>query len=338
MATSAISRIGKGTSLATLAGMRFLGLTLLLFSGCVTATSAERIALATIPGTPEALSGGSGVGLAVRTLTGEPEAQPEGGAVALPAFQPELGAVLRMDKLTRLNFKLSLAPPGVAKSPPGFRTLPNDTAAMELVFGAARDLPFSRLVGAVLGGELGASVVSLTELGTYAVVQPTARAAVGLYVEPGPVRLFGAVTVGTGTWNDAASVVTRNCSLLVVCTETSTGHLGLTGVALAGGGVRWQIGRLVAVAAEGWMPLTVVATRIPFTVGLTVRIGEFDIEPYRKPASSPRPGAPGSAAPPSEAPMPPPSEGPATPPPGAPVPPPSEAPAPPPSEEPTPPL
>ena len=317
--------------------MRFLGLTLLLFSGCVTSTAAQRIALATIPGTPEALSGGSGVGLAVRTLTGEPEAQPEGGAVALPTVQPELGAVLRMDKLTRLNFKLSLALPGVAKSPPGLRSLPSDTAAMELVFGAARDIPFGRMVGAVLGGELGASVVSLTELGTRAVVLPSARAAAGLYVEPGPVRIFGAVTVATGTSNDAAGVVTRNCNLLVVCTESSSGNLGLTGVVLAGGGVRWQIGRLVAVAAEGWMPLTAVATRMPFTVGLTARIGEFDVEPYRKAHASPRPGTP--AAPPREGTVTPPPDGPAPPPADVPAKPPPEGSAPPPSDEPaTPPL
>lgn len=299
--------------------MRLAGLALLLCAGCVTTTEAQRIALATIPGTPESLTGATGVGLGVRMLTGDPVAQPAGGAVALPSVQPELGVVVQPEDHTRVNARLSLATGAIAKSPPSARALPNDAIATELAIGAARDIPFNSVVGGVVAGELGASLVSLTEVGTHMVLLPSARASVGLYAEPGPVRLFTAVTLGTGTWNDFNSVVTKNCSLLLVCTEQSTGTVATTAVALAGAGVRWQIHRSVSLTAEGWLPLTAVATRLPFTVGLTLRLGELDFRPGpRKPAS---PAAPTSAPAPVVVPQaapPAPGEPPPSPPPDAP--------------------
>lgn len=286
--------------------MRALALAVLVFSGCVTSAPAQRIALATIPGTPDGLMGGSGVGLAARALAGEPEAQPEGGAVALPTVQPELGVVFRVDAHSRFNVKASLATAAVAKSPTSARALPDGAVAMEVVIGGARDIPFGRVVGAVLGCELGVSGISLTEISTFPVLLPSARAAAGFYVEPGPVRIFAAATLGTGTWNDANSVVTRTCGIF--CVDQSTGSAAVSAVALVGGGVRWQLERSAAIAAEAWVPVTSVATRLPITVALTVRIGDFDLAPARRappPGAAPPRGEPDNQPSPSGSPPPP---------------------------------
>ncbi|GMU59563.1 MAG: hypothetical protein AMXMBFR34_13260 [Myxococcaceae bacterium] len=81
-------------------------------------TQAQRVALTPIPGSPVALAPGSGVDLALRMVTDEAPPRSEGGAVAVPTFQPELGAVIQVAPRTRASVKIALAPAALGATHP----------------------------------------------------------------------------------------------------------------------------------------------------------------------------------------------------------------------------
>lgn len=278
--------------------MRLPWLVVLALASSCTATTAvtQRVAFTTIPGTPQALSGGSGAHLGVRMLTGSPTPQEQGGGVSVASFQPELGAVVRVADRTRANVKLAITSAGVARNPvAGAPAIPDWATSGDLVVGFGHDVPLSPKVGLALGAEVGVTAILFTAqvgplVGSWEVLQPSIRGAFGIYGEPGPVRLFAAATLGTSTWNDATSVQTRDCAYFP-CGTQDTGRLGLAAIVHAGGGLRWQARPGVALVAEGWMPVTSVATRLPFTASVSLVLGEFDARSNRAPRPPPAPTA-----------------------------------------------
>lgn len=284
-----------GTEVAQPRGVRILqtALVVMVGSGCTTTAVTQRVALATVPGAPQAVAGGSGVGLAARILTAAPSANGEGGAVAFPTYQPELGVLVRVAEHSYASAKLALASGSFAVFNPSRQVnVPSDALAVDFTGGFGHDVKLSSLVGTTLSGEVGLATASLSTVGgtglsTYPVLLVSGRAAAALYVEPGPVRLFAAASVGTGTWNDFSSVQTTSCS--IGCSRTETGQVSLTAVAMAGVGLRWQPSEYASIGIEGWMPLSSVATRLPFTVAASVRFGDFGVSQPNRPRPSPAP-------------------------------------------------
>lgn len=274
---------------------------LVLCLGCTTTAATQRLAFAPIPGTPQGLAGGRGVSLSARFLTSEPVPQAEGGAVSLPRYQPELGVVVRIDERTRFNVRVSAAAAAMAASQPvALPRLPTGAFTLETVAGVAHDVPFAKRAGVLFGGELGATGVSFTEqtgpfVDSWAILLMTMRGALGLYADPGPVRLFAAASLGTGTWNDSTGIVTSTCTVLLPCTRSDSGRVTVAAVAHAGGGIRWQPHELVSLVAEAWVPLTEVATKLPVTVMVALRVGDLSVASGRRGAA---PVAPPALTPP----------------------------------------
>ncbi len=76
--------------------------------------------------------------------------------------------------------------------------------------------------------------------------------------------------------NEPTGTQTQTC--MSTCSRTETGSFRVAGVAMVGGGARWQATSMVSLALEGWMPLS-DNTRYPFMLALTLRIGDFGTTP-----------------------------------------------------------
>lgn len=277
----------------------------LLISGCaapmrtVETFSSERMALATLPSAPLAVSGSPGISLAGRLLTGAPQAQKAGGGVAFANVQPELGGLVQLGERTWVggHFNFVTGAFGVLAPPSGVR-VPQSAVAFDLGVGAGHDLHVGEHWGFTLSAELGlagTSLTSVSRLGTFTqhLMHPSARAALGVYATPGPVRLFVAGSASTGVWNDPTSTITQDC--FTTCTVSDSGNVGITAIGMVGTGGRWQVNRFFSVALELWVPFTSQATVLPPMLSLALRAGDFVVrpaEPRVAPLSAPPPPPP----------------------------------------------
>ena len=279
-----------------------------LCSGClITSQTTRRVALAAIPSAPAGLSGSPGVSVTGRFLAGTPESTGAGGAMAFPMFQPELGAVLRIDERSYVGGKFAIASAEFgAVSPPGIIEAPRTSAGFDVGIGGGHDFGLTSIFGVSLSGEIGLSGVDLTTRAgtftdTHLVVFPAIRIALGVYAEPGAFRFYGGGTVGTSAINDATGVRTADCTA-TPCTISETGAVNVSAVAMLGGGVRWQGNPFISVAMEGWVPLTETGVRVPFTFSFTLRLGDLVVKPRVRPPPPPPPAP--ELTPDSELPLP----------------------------------
>lgn len=278
---------------------------MMLLSGCVAPTRtidrfpSQRMALSTLPVAPLATSGAPGLSLAARLSAGDPQPQARGGGVAFPAVQPEVGALVQLGDRTWVGGRLDFAMGAFGtRQPPGGARVPESAVAFELALSAGHDLPVNERWGLTFSGEFGVSGASLTStsaLGTFTIplLRPAARAAIGAYFTPGPVRLFLAGSATTAAWNDATSTITQDC--FSGCTTTDDGVFSVTAVGMIGGGARLQATPNFSLALELWVPFTAEATRLPPMLSLTLRAGDFVV---RRRAPAPAPQLPDPPPPP----------------------------------------
>ncbi len=269
-------------------------LLLFLCSGCITTQTTRRVALAAIPSAPAGISGSPGVGLTMRVLTGTPQSRGEGGAMAFPIFQPELGAVLQLGEHSFVGGKLAIGSADFgAQSPPGVLPVPGSSTAFDLGVGGGHDFSVSSIFGVSISGEIGLAGVALTTAGftteTHVEILPAGRIAAGVYAAPGAFRVYAGATVGTSAINDATSIRTQDCTGIIACTTTETGFVSVSAVGMLGGGVRWQGNSFVSLGVEGWMPLSETGTRLPFTFSFTLRLFDFVVKPRPRPPAPPPP-------------------------------------------------
>jgi hypothetical protein len=278
---------------------------LFLVSGCagitpgVTRQVTRRVAFSTLPSAPSALSGSNGVALGLTALTGAPQPHEPGAGMAFSMFQPNLGASMKLGEHSYLGGKLALSSASFdARAPAGGASVPGSALALDFGVGGGHDIAFpSSVFGVSLSGEIGfaaltSSVVVEGEPGasyTQVNLQPMGRLAFGLFAEPETLRIYAGGTVGTTAINDSTGVRTTTCTT-TDCNVTETGALGMGGVAMVGGGVRWQAHPICSLALEGWVPLTESGARLPFMVTFTVRFGDFVVKPGApKPTLTPPP-------------------------------------------------
>lgn len=279
--------------------MRLLSIVVALVagSGCHSAV-VSRVALVPTPGAPQSLSGATGISPGMRAMLGQATAG-EGGGVAHPRWQPELGAVFRTGANTRANLKLVVAPSEWAESPFGVRPAPKGLVTAELGGGAARDFPLDDATGLTVAGEASLALFYVTATDTRAGVMPMARVAAGPYASLGPVRLYGALMLGTDVWSDPYVVVGYGVEPgFGPGIRDRGGRTFPVPLVSAGGGATLRLHRHVGVSAEGWYHLTHLGARLPPMVAVSLHLLELDVSPQSWTQPS------GSAPPP-----PPPSEG-----------------------------
>jgi hypothetical protein len=289
-------------------------LLLLSLTGCVTPTTttqtvqARRIAFSTAPSAPQGLLGGPGIGLTGHLMAGDLAPGREGNGVSYPRFQPDVGGLFQVQRwVFGGHFSFGAPQFGVVALGDAAPTA-DDATTWEASLSVGHDVPTSEHFGVSIAGEVGFSsstlrVTSSLERSTTTMALPTGRLGVGVYGTPGPVRLFGGLSLTTTTWNDATSLLTQTCTFN--CTARDTGVFTLAGVAMVGGGVRWQFARGVAVVGEAWVPFASGSVRLPVQLSLTLRVGDFVVATKPRDALTPPP------PPPEVAPLPP-----AAPPPG----------------------
>ena len=269
-----------------------------ILSGCaipMTTTrtmETRRVVFSTLPSAPTPLAGTTGVGLRMSALTGVPEAKGAEGAVSFPLFQPDLSAIVKLGTRSYLGGRLAFTFPALgARSPRGIMEAPQEALAVDLGVGGGHDVPFTSIFGMTVSGELGLAGGSLTVAGfektTQVIVLPAVRAALGVYVSPGPFRFYAGGTVGTSVMNEPIGTQTQTCT--ITCSRSETGSFRIAGVTMFGGGVRWQANATTSLTLEGWVPLS-DNTRFPLMLALTVRLGDFGTTPPAPmPLSAPPP-------------------------------------------------
>lgn len=286
---------------------------LTLLAGCaapmttVQSVQTQRIAFSTAPSAPRGLLGGPGIGLSGQLMAGDLAPGREGNGVSFPRFQPDVGALVQVQRWVFGGHFSFAAPQFGVVSLPGGAPTPEDALVWDASLSVGHDVPTSEHFGVSIAGELGFNSSTLrvtSSLGrsTTTMALPSGRLGVGVYGTPGPVRLFGGVSLSTTTWNDATSTLTQTCTF--DCTARDTGVFTLAGVALVGGGVRWQLARGVALVGEVWVPFASSAVKLPVQVGVTLRVGDFVVAARPRDAVTPPPPPPPVEPLPLEAPPP----------------------------------
>lgn len=258
-----------------------LGLSLL--AGCVESLAVtRRVALSPNPGTPPAIRGTSGLGLAGRTVLMGPRAGPVGGGLAVPTFQPEVNGVFRFGDRFFASVDVIAVPHWYTQTARTDVPAPGAETGYGGLLGFGYDQPIAQGFGVHGSLETGQVVVQLTtatggRAATRPVPLPIARAALAPYLERGPLRLYAAGSVGTDVFSDPLSV-----------TSSISGDLGRTdirAVGLVGAGARYQAHPNFSAGLELWVPVSIAGVQHGPQLSFNLQVANFDF--FRGPEPDP---------------------------------------------------